>query len=138
MRLSSIMLACACLSGCGGAQAGDDGADAPAGSGGSEITVELPPPAEPAKVKVTGPAGKTDSFRLRAPEPGPTVAAWAAVIRKAGFACDRILWARQLEREPGRSLGIYKIQCASGETYQGTRRNGRLYFRRWTGRLYGR
>jgi hypothetical protein len=133
-----IMLACASLAGCGDAQAGGEGAEAAAASGGSEITVELPPPAEPAKVTATGPAGQTDSFRLRAPEPGATMAAWAPVIRKAGFACDRILWARQLEREPRRSLGIYKIQCASGETYQGTRRSGRLYFRRWNGRLYGR
>jgi hypothetical protein len=33
-------------------------------------------------------------------------------------------------------MGIYKIECATGGTYQGTRRDGRLRFRRWTGQLY--
>jgi hypothetical protein len=125
-----------CLAGCDGAS-GDPAKSTKAPPGmASEITVELPPPAEPAKVEIAGPAGKSDSYRLRPPEPQSVIGAWAGVLRKNSFPCDRITSARQLERENGRAMGIYRIECASGGTYQGTRRsNGRLYFRRWTGQI---
>jgi len=126
-----------CLAGCGDGSGGDAEAAGKAPPGmASEITVELPPPAEPAKVKVDGPAGQDASYRLRPPESQNVIGAWASVLRKNSFPCDRISSARQLEREDGRALGIYRIECASGGTYQGTRRaNGRLYFRRWTGQI---
>ena len=101
----------------------------------SEITVELPPPAEPTKVALEGPSGEADSYRLRPSEPDSVIAAWAGVLRRNGFPCDRITSARQLESEDGREVGIYRIKCASGGEYQGTRRDGRVRFRRWTGEL---
>ena len=134
MRLLIGLMGVACLAGCGGGDEAAEKNQAPPGMA-SEITVELPPPAEPTKVKVETPAGKESSYRLRAPEPAAVSAAWAGVLRKNDFPCYRISSARQLERADGSAMGFYKIECASGGTYQGTRRNGRLYFRRWTGQL---
>jgi hypothetical protein len=119
----------------GGSGDAAQGVEAPPGMA-SEITVELPPPAEPAKVAATGPAGQAGSYRLRPPEPASVSSAWASVLRKNDLPCDRITSARQLEGQDGRPMGIYKIECATGGTYQGTRRDGRLRFRRWTGQLY--
>jgi hypothetical protein len=134
VRLLIGIMALGCLAGCGG---GDEAKEPQAPPGmASEITVELPPPAEPTKVKAEGPSGAADSYRLRPPEPSSLTAAWASVLRRNDFPCDRISSARQLEREDGSAMGIYRIECVSGGTYQGTRRNGRLYFRRWTGQLY--
>jgi hypothetical protein len=129
-------MAMLCLAGCDGASVDSaEGTKAPPGMA-SEITVELPPPAEPAKVEVAGPAGRPDSYRLGPSEPQGVTAAWAGVLRKNGFPCDAISSARQLRGEDGRAIGIYRIECGAGETYQGTRRsNGRLYFRRWTGEI---
>ena len=136
MRFLIGILILGTLAGCDGGS-GDAAREAKAPPGmASEITVELPPPAEPAKVAVAGPKGQADSYRLRPPEPASVTAAWASVLRKNAFPCDRIASARQLEREGGGEMGIYKIECASGATYQGTRRNGRLRFRRWTGQLH--
>ncbi len=135
MRFVLAITACLCLPACDGAASDTAGeTQVPPGMA-SEITVELPPPAAPAKVKLAGRGGKAGSFKLRPPEGAATVAAWPAVLRKNGFPCDRIASARQLEQEGGRPLGIYRIECASGGTYQGTRRDGRLYFRRWSGQI---
>ena len=134
MRLLMGLIAVACLAGCGGGDEAAKESQAPPGMA-SEITVELPPPAEPTKVEVETPAGTQSSYRLRAPEPTAVSAAWAGVLRKNDFPCDRINSARQLERADGSPLGVYRIDCATGGTYQGTRRNGRLYFRRWTGQI---
>lgn len=135
MRLLIGLLALGCLAGCdGGSGDAGQGAQVPPGMA-SEITVELPPPPEPAKVEIAGPKGRGESFRLRPPEPESVTGAWASVLRRNNFPCDRITSARQLEGEDGRAMGIYRIECASGGTYQGTRRDGRLFFRRWTGQL---
>ena len=134
MRFLIGIMAVGCLAACGGSQDPSQKVEAPPGMA-SEITVELPPPAEPTKVELEGPRGEADSYRLRPPEPDSIIAAWAGVLRRNGFPCDRITSARQLEREDGREMGIYRIECASGGTYQGTRRDGRVRFRRWTGQL---
>ena len=134
MRLLIGLMAVACLAGCGGEEQAAEQNQAPPGMA-SEITVELPPPAEPTKVKVETPGGEAGSYRMRPPEPDSIVAAWAGVLRKNGFPCDRIASARQLERDDGSVIGIYRIECGSGETYQGTRRDGRVRFRRWTGQI---
>lgn len=129
------LTAALCIGGCdGGSGESPDGAKAPPGMA-SEITVELPPPAEPAKVEVKGPAGRSGSYTLGPAEPQSVTAAWAGVLRKNDFPCDRITSARQLRGEDGRAMGIYRIECGSGGTYQGTRRNGNVRFRRWTGQL---
>ena len=135
MRLSIGLAAMLCLAGCDGASE-DPAASTKAPPGmASEITVELPPPAEPAKVEVAGPAGRPASYSLGRAEPQNVVAAWAGVLHKNGLPCDRITSARPLQGEGGRAMGIYRIECATGGTYQGTRRDGRLRFRRWTGQL---
>jgi len=123
------------LASCGGAS--QDTSEAPKAPPGmaSEITVELPPPAEPAKVEVAGPGGQTGRYSLGPAEPQSVTAAWAGVLRKNDLPCDRITSARPLRGEDGRAMGIYKIECAAGGTYQGTRRDGRFRFRRWTGQL---
>lgn len=134
MRLLIAITGLLCLAACGDGQPAEQ-TRVPPGMA-SEVTVELPPPAEPAKVEVTGPGGEAATYILRASEPETVTVAWARVLRRNDFPCDRIASARQLEREDRTAIGIYRIECASGGTYQGTRRaNGRLYFRRWTGRI---
>ena len=133
VRLLIGIIGTACLAGCSSEPAAEKTQPPPGMA--PEITVELPPPAEPMRVKMEGSGGSV-SYRLRPREPDEIAAAWASVMRANGFPCDRILSARQLAREDGNGLGIYRIECADGGTYQGTRRaNGRLYFRNWTGRL---
>lgn len=133
MRLLIGIIGTACLAGCGSEPAAEQTRPPPGMA--SEITIELPPPAEPMRVKVDGPGGPA-SYRLRPREPDEVAAAWAGVMRANGFPCDRIVSARELAREEGSGIGIYRIECADGGIYQGTRRaNGRLYFRNWTGRL---
>lgn len=99
----------------------------------SEVTVELPPPAEPTKVELAGPDGQFASYFLKPPEPENIAAGWAGVLRKNGFPCGRITSARELEGEEGRAMGIYRIECDTGAVYQGTRRDGRVRFRHWPG-----
>jgi hypothetical protein len=128
-------MAIGCLAACGGgSEDASQKTAAPPGMA-SEITVELPPPAEPTKVEVASAGGQADSYRLAPPEPDSVIAAWAGVLRRNGFPCDRIASARQLQGEDGRKMGVYRIECASGGTYQGRRRDGRVRFRRWTGQL---
>jgi hypothetical protein len=128
------IIAIACVAGCGREEAAPP-VQAPAGMA-SEITVELPPPAEPTKVKLDGPNGESASYDLGPAEPDTITLAWAGVLRDNGFPCDRIVSARPLARADGSAVGIYRIECASGGIYQGTRRaNGRLYFRNWPGRI---
>lgn len=133
VRLPIGIIMLAGLAGCGEEQAAPP-VQAPPGMA-SEITVELPPPAERRTVEVEGPDGTTATYRLQASEPDDIIAAWAAVLRDNGFACARIVSARQLAREDGSAVGVYRIECSDGGTYQGTRRDGRVRFRRWTGRL---
>jgi hypothetical protein len=129
------IIAIGCLAACDGGS-GDAAGNSIAPPGmASEITVELPPPAEPTKVEVATPGGQEDSYRLAPPEPDSVIAAWAGVLRRNDFPCDRITSARQLQGEDGRKMGIYRIECATGGTYQGTRRDGRVRFRRWTGQI---
>lgn len=133
VRLLIGIVGTACLAGCGSEPAAGD-MQSPPGMA-PQITIELPPPPEPMQVKVEGATGPV-SYRLLPREPDDIAAAWASVMRTNGFPCDRILSARQLAREDGGGIGIYRIECADGGAYQGTRRaNGRLYFRVWTGRL---
>lgn len=135
MRFLIVLTAALCLVGCGGSSGNaEENMKAPPGMA-SEITVELPPPAEPAKVEVAGPTGRSGSYSLGPVEPQSVTASWAGVLRKNNFPCDRITSARQLRSDGGRAMGIYKIECGSGATYQGTRRNGNVRFRRWTGQL---
>ena len=96
-------------------------APAPAGAGADEVEAVA--------------SGEAARMRLLPARPETSVAPWAGHIRRAGFACGSIASARQLQRPDGRALEIYKIDCSSGGSYQGTVKRGRLYFRTWTGRL---
>jgi hypothetical protein len=97
-----------------------------------EPTKTPEPPAKPETAAATGDAA---SMRLLPARPADAVAPWAGHIRRAGFQCEGIGSARQLQRPDGKTLEIYKIDCTSGGTYQGTVKQGRLFFREWTGQL---
>jgi type IV secretory pathway VirB10-like protein len=100
----------------------------------AEAAVPAPPPAGADEVEAVA-SGEAARMRLLPARPETSVAPWAGHIRRAGFACGSIASARQLQRPDGRALEIYKIDCSSGGSYQGTVKRGRLYFRTWTGRL---
>lgn len=103
--------------GCGEAE---DGAAAP--RGGSEVTVVLPPPAPPVESEVDG-AEPPRQAASSGPVTGQQ-AAWAGVLRRVGFPCERITSVRE-------SGGGYRVECAGGEAYRATRRDGRIKFSRW-------
>ncbi|HEV2748242.1 MAG TPA: hypothetical protein VGW34_13200 [Allosphingosinicella sp.] len=87
------------------------------------------------EIETVAASGATARMQLLPARPREAVAPWAGHIRRAGFECGGIASARQLRQPDGRTLEIYKIDCESGGSYQGTVRQGRLKFRRWTGRL---
>ena len=125
LRIMTGLAALALVSACGGAQEQSEEPAAVA-PGGSEVTVVLPP-APP-------PADNAGDGETRAPARAPAVpdggsvsgqqAAWASVLRRVGFPCERITSVREIG-------GGFRIQCAGGELYRGTRRDGRVKFRRW-------
>ena len=133
MRFLMAMVVAASIAACDrSAETPEQGLAVPPGMA-SEVTVELPPPAEPTKVQLAGPGGQSATYGLKPSEPEGITGAWAGVLRKNGFPCDRVTSARELEGEDGRAMGIYKIECGEGGPYQGTRRDGRVRFRRWIG-----
>jgi hypothetical protein len=100
----------------------------------AEAAAPAPAPAGADEVEAVA-SGEAARMRLLPARPETSVAPWAGHIRRAGFACGSVASARQLQRPDGRTLEIYKIDCSSGGSYQGTIKRGRLYFRTWTGRL---
>lgn len=113
MRIG-IALAALAVTSCGGAPGGASGNAADA----SEVTVVLPPPAPPLGEDETedAPAG---SGRV-----GAQQQAWAGVLRRVGFPCERITSVRE-------SGAGYRVDCAGGGPYRATRRDGRIKFSRW-------
>ena len=111
---------------------------------------EAPPP-EPAKSeeppappKVAPPAPKAEESP-RAEEPPPETpeeprpaggrpplpdATIARTIERIGYRCGTVVSAARVE---GGASGTptFRIACSSGETYRGTNRGGRMYFRPW-------
>ena len=55
----------------------------------------------------------------------------ARTIDRIGFPCGRVVSSETVAS----AQGIYKINCSSGESYQGTNKQGHLFFRPWTGKL---
>jgi outer membrane biosynthesis protein TonB len=55
----------------------------------------------------------------------------ARTIDRIGFPCGRVVSSEAV----GSGQGTYKINCSSGEAYQGTTKRGHLFFRPWTGKL---
>ena len=51
----------------------------------------------------------------------------ARTIERIGYACGRVTSASAIG---GGSSGVYKVNCASGQSYQATPVNGRYHFRR--------
>lgn len=55
----------------------------------------------------------------------------ARTIDRIGFSCGRVVSSEAVAS----AQGVYKINCSSGEAYQGTTKQGHLFFRPWTGKL---
>jgi hypothetical protein len=113
LRIVMGLGALAMLAACGGEPEG--GAAAP---GNAEVTVLVPPPAPPLD-EDGSPAAGQEGGRVSGAQ-----AAWAGVLRRVGFPCDRIISVR----EAGNG---YRVECAGGDTYRATRRDGRIKFSRW-------
>ena len=90
----------------------------------AEIEVAVAPATEP---EVPTSAGSTGGAANPAGSSN-----WAAYIRKAGFACDRVGAIERVDRSASPGFTYYRVQCGSG-TYQATNKRGHLYFRRWQG-----
>ncbi|MDT9598959.1 hypothetical protein [Sphingosinicella rhizophila] len=56
----------------------------------------------------------------------------ARTIERIGFACGEVIASNRVESGDQEA---YKVSCSSGKSYQGTMKNGRMFFREWTGRL---
>jgi hypothetical protein len=118
LRIVIGLAALGMLAACGGAEQGE--AQAPAAS--SEVTVVLPPPAPPVDEAETVTRGAA-----RSPGGGTVTgsqAAWAGVLRRVGFPCERVTSVR----EAGAG---YRVECSGGGPYRASRRDGRIKFSKW-------
>ena len=103
-----------------------------------------PPKSEEPAAKEAPPIPKAEE-KAPAPEPAPEPpeerpaagprpplpdATIARTIERIGYRCGNVVSA---SREEGSASGppTYRIACSSGETYRGTDRGGRMYFRPW-------
>lgn len=73
----------------------------------------------------------TDAVPTRPGRPPLGDAEIARTIDRIGFPCGRVVSSEAVAS----AQGIYKINCSSGESYQGTTKQGHLFFRPWTGKL---
>jgi hypothetical protein len=112
LRIVMGLGALAMLAACGGEPEG--GAAAP---GNAEVTVLVPPPAPPLDGEDAATPGRSGNV-------SGAQAAWAGVLRRVGFPCDRVTSVR----EAGSG---YRVDCAGGGPYRATRRDGRIKFSRW-------
>ncbi|WP_332811971.1 hypothetical protein [Sphingomonas sp.] len=91
--------------------------------------------AAPGEEKNAASAGRnksdTDAVPTRSGRPPLGDAEIARTIDRIGFACGRVVSSEAVAS----AQGIYKINCSSGESYQGTTKQGHLFFRPWTGKL---
>jgi hypothetical protein len=145
VRFSFLIMAVALVAGCGQSRssAGDAAAGNSAGGNSAGVTVPLPPPLPVGQAPKATPGRPEPKADPAAPpaEPMNLVPAappigqdrLAGYIGRAGFECDRVVTVSQMRGAGGRRAGIYKFDCATGGSYQGTMRNNHLYFRPWTG-----
>jgi hypothetical protein len=91
-----------------------------------EVPESPPAPPEPEPEPVE-PAPEARATGGRPPLPDAEV---ARTIDRIGYRCGSVVSAG---REGGTAAGepVYRINCSSGETYRGTTRRGRLFFRPW-------
>jgi outer membrane biosynthesis protein TonB len=73
----------------------------------------------------------TDTVPTRSGRPPLGDTEIARTIDRIGFPCGRVVSSEAV----GSGQGTYKINCSSGEAYQGTTKRGHLFFRPWTGKL---
>ena len=103
--------------------------------GDDEERSTAPAGAAPSEEKNGAPAARNKSNADAAPtRPGrPPLgdAEIARTIDRIGFPCGRVVSSEAVAS----AQGIYKINCSSGESYQGTSKQGHLFFRPWTGKL---
>lgn len=123
-------------------EASSEPGEAPEKEGGAEPKREEP---APAKAEEPPPREEAAPEAPAAEEAGPAGAgppladaAIARTIDRIGYRCGNVLSVTRLEETNAAGQPVYRIACSSGETYRGTNRGGRMYFRPWTGRLSGR
>ena len=99
---------------------------------GAEAGAPAEEPRQPAE-EPAAPAEEVGPVGERPPLPDATI---ARTIDRIGYRCGAVRSAARVEQSGGSP--VYRISCASGETYRGTNRGGRMYFRPWEGRRGGR
>jgi outer membrane biosynthesis protein TonB len=95
-----------------------------------------PPEAEPKAEEAPQPeeeeppAAASEAPRPPAARPPLGDAEIARTIDRIGYRCGSVVSAARVD---GSASGppTYRIACSSGETYRGTNRSGRMYFRPW-------
>jgi hypothetical protein len=114
LRIGIGLAALSMLAACGGGEAQT------AAPGNGEVTVVLPPPAPPrdGEQPMAGSGGAP-----RGSVSGQH-AAWAGVLRRVGFPCERVTSVREVG-------GAFRVDCAGGGPYRASRREGRIKFSRW-------
>ncbi len=59
----------------------------------------------------------------------------ARTIERIGYSCGKVVGTQRVE---GQSEPMFRINCSSGETFRGSTKRGRLFFRRWSAGPSGR
>ena len=121
MRIVIGLAALGAVAACGAAAGNEDQANA----SGSEVTVVLPPPAPPVGEGEADPARPSGTpAPVRVGTVSGSQAAWAPVLRRVGFPCERVTSVQ----EAGSG---YRVECAGGGPYRASRRDGRIKFSKW-------
>lgn len=87
--------------------------------------VQVTPPPAAAEIAIPQPSGEPAAQPARSPLPEPVL---ARTIERIGYSCGEVVGTERVEGPRG---AVYRINCSSGETYRGTTKRGRMYFRRW-------
>lgn len=106
----------------------------------NSATAALPnePESTTATITTVGPAGETVVLNLLPSGSTKVVSQLAQFIRESGYACSKTVNANQLQQQDGKSVDIFKVDCADGNSYQVTVFSGKSYIKPWTGNIIGR
>lgn len=83
-------------------------------------------------------SGHEVTLNLLPAVPDAIAAQMSPFIRDAGFACDEVIEANQLQQQDGQSMEMFKISCSGGLAYQATMIGEKSYIKPWTGEVFGR
>jgi hypothetical protein len=116
----------------------------PAENGPAEnLPTDAPEPAKPSasaadrQVRVEITPGQEAVLNVLPAAPKTISDQMAPFIRDAGFPCDSVIEANQLQQQDGQTVPIFKIECSGGYAYQASMIGEKSYIKPWTGVLLG-